>query len=96
MNMSKRKIFTNVWDALENSPEEAAAMTMRSNVLAAVSDAVRDWNTTQADAARRLGITQPRLNDLLRGKINKFSLDTLLVLATKAGLKVKIEIRAAA
>src|SRR5437016_1299794 len=65
VNMSKRKIFTNVWDALENSPEEAAAMTMRSNVLAAVSNAVRDWNTTQADAARRLGIAQPRLNDLL-------------------------------
>ena len=94
--MPKPKIFTNVWDALENSPEEAAAMTMRSNVLAAVSDAVRDWNTTQADAARRLRITQPRLNDLLRGKINKFSLDTLLVLPTRAGLKIKIEIGVAA
>ena len=46
--------------------------------------------------ASRLGITQPRLNDLLRGKINKFSLDTLLILATRAGLKIKIEIRAAA
>jgi predicted XRE-type DNA-binding protein len=96
MTMPKPKIFTNVWDALENSPEEAAAMTMRSNVLAAVSDAVRDWNTTQADAARRLRITQPRLNDLLRGKINKFSLDTLLVLPTRAGLKIKIEIGVAA
>ena len=94
--MPKPKIFTNVWDALENSPEEAAAMTMRSNVMIAVTDAVRAWNITQADAARRLGITQPRLNDLLRRKINKFSLDTLLVLATRAGLKVKIEIRAAA
>jgi predicted XRE-type DNA-binding protein len=94
--MRKSKIFTNVWDALENSSAEAAAMTTRSNVMAAVTDAVRGWNTTQADAARRLGITQPRLNDLLRGKINKFSLDTLLVLATRAGLKIKIEIRAAA
>ena len=94
--MPKPKTFTNVWDALENSPEEAAAMTMRSNVMIAVTDAVRAWNITQADAARRLGITQPRLNDLLRRKINKFSLDTLLVLATRADLKVKIEIRAAA
>jgi predicted XRE-type DNA-binding protein len=58
MNMPKPKIFTNVRDALENSPEEAAAMTMRSNVMAAVSDAVRGWNTTQADAARRLAASR--------------------------------------
>jgi predicted XRE-type DNA-binding protein len=57
---------------------------------------VRSWNTTQARAARRLGITQPRLNDLLHGKINKFSLDTLLTLATRAGLKVKIDLQSAA
>ena len=57
---------------------------------------MRSWNTTQARAARRLGITQPRLNDLLHGKINKFSLDALMTLATRAGLKVKIDIRSAA
>ena len=51
---------------------------------------------TQMKAARRLGITQPRLNDLLHGKINKFSLDTLMTLATRAGLKVKIDVRSAA
>jgi hypothetical protein len=49
-----------------------------------------------AQAARRLGITQPRLNDLLHGKINKFFLDTLMTLATRAGLKIKIEVRSAA
>jgi predicted XRE-type DNA-binding protein len=85
-----------VWDALEDDPEAAATMTMRSDVMAAINDTVRGWNTTQARAARRLGITQPRLNDLLRGKINKFSLDTLMTLATRAGLKVKIQVRAAA
>ena len=68
-------------------------MTMRSNVMIAIKDQVRSWSTTQARAARRLGITQPRLNDLLHGKINKFSLDTLPTLATRAGLKVKIDIR---
>jgi len=71
-------------------------MTMRSNVLAVINATVRRWNMTQAQAARRLGVTQPRLNDLLNGKINKFSLDTLLTLATRAGLKVKIDIRSAA
>lgn len=71
-------------------------MTMRSDVTIAVASQVRRWKTTQAHAAKRLGITQPRLNDLLRGRINKFSLDTLLTLAKRAGLRVKIDIRAAA
>jgi predicted XRE-type DNA-binding protein len=94
--MTKARTFANVWDALADSPEEAATMTMRSNVMIAINDKVRAWNTTQARAARRLRITQPRLNDLLHGKINKFSLDTLLTLATRAGLKVKIDVRSAA
>ncbi len=94
--MTKTRTFANVWDALEDSPEDAAIMTMRSNVMIAIKDKVRSWNTTQARAARRLGITQPRLNDLLHGKINKFSLDTLTTLASRAGLKVKIDVRSAA
>jgi predicted XRE-type DNA-binding protein len=94
--MTKTRTFANVWDAIEDSPEEAATMTLRSNVMIAIKDKVRSWNTTQANAARRLAITQPRLNDLLNGKINKFSLDTLLILATRAGLKVKIDVRSAA
>jgi predicted XRE-type DNA-binding protein len=94
--MTKARTFANVWDALADGPEEAAMMTMRSNVMIAIKDKVRAWNTTQARAARRLRITQPRLNDLLHGKINKFSLDTLLTLAARAGLKVKIDVRSAA
>lgn len=94
--MTKSRTFANVWNALEDSPEDAAVMTMRSNVLIAITNRVRSWNTTQALAARRLGITQPRLNDLLHGKINKFSLDTLMTLATRARLKVKIDVRSAA
>jgi predicted XRE-type DNA-binding protein len=94
--MNKARTFANVWDALEDSPEEAATMTMRSNVLIAIKDQLSGWNTTQARAARRLGITQPRLNNLLHGKINEFSLDTLITLATRAGLKVRINVRSAA
>ena len=92
----KARRYANVWHALEDDEEQAANMTMRSNAMIAITAAVRGWDTTQARAARRLGITQPRLNDLLHGKINKFSLDTLLMLATRAGLKVKIDIRSAA
>jgi predicted XRE-type DNA-binding protein len=94
--MTRRKTFANVWDAIEDSPEGSATMTMRSNLMIAIKDAVRSWDLTQAHAARRLGITQPRLNDLLHGKINKFSLDMLMTLAMRAGLKVKIDVRPAA
>jgi predicted XRE-type DNA-binding protein len=96
ITVKKAQTHRNVWDAIEDSSEDSETMTLRSDVMIAVSDKVRSWDTTQARAARRLGITQPRLNDLLRGKINKFSLDTLLTLATRAGLKVKIDLRSAA
>jgi predicted XRE-type DNA-binding protein len=92
----KTRTFANVWDALSDSPEEAATMKIRADVIIAIHDTIRAWDTTQAKAASRLGVTQPRLNDLLQGKINKFSLDTLLTLARRAGLKVKINIRNAA
>jgi predicted XRE-type DNA-binding protein len=92
----KARTFRNVWDAIEDNPEAAANMTTRSDVMIAINETVRGWKTTQAGAARRLGITQPRLNDLLRGKINKFSLDTLLTLATRAGLKIKLNVWSAA
>jgi predicted XRE-type DNA-binding protein len=84
--------FANVWDALEETPEAAANMTLRSDLMIAVSKAVDSWQLTQAQAAARLGVTQPRLNDLLRGRINRFSLDALIALAQRAGLTVHLEI----
>lgn len=91
--MMKVRTYANIWDAIEDTPEDAAAMTARSNVMAAITDHVRGWDVTQREAARRLGITQPRLNDLLQGRINKFSLDALMTLAPRAGLAVRIDIR---
>ena len=76
--------FDSVWDALEDTPADAASMTLRSSLLIAIDIRVRGWKITQVEAARRLGLTQPRLNDLLRGKINKFSLDALIDIAAKA------------
>lgn len=81
--------FDSVWDALENSPAEAANMKARSALMIAIRDVVDGWKLTQADAAKRLGVTQPRMNDLLRGRIDKFSLDALMILATGAGLTVE-------
>ena len=91
----ERQAFDNVWDAIEDTPA-AANMTMRSDLLIALRNAVEGWGVTQADAARRLGVTQPRLNDVLRGRISNFSLDALIALAEKAGLSVRLEIGEAA
>lgn len=90
------QVFASVWDALEETPDEAANMRLRSELAIAVQAAVEDWHLTQAQAASRLGVTQPRLNDLLRGRVARFSLDALIVLAERAGLAVRIEITRAA
>lgn len=92
----ENRAFDNVWDALEDMPEEAANMSMRSELLIAIGLRVKSWQVTQTEAASRLGIAQPRLNDLLRGRITNFSLDALIALAVKAGLSVRLDIADAA
>ena len=92
----RRRKFANVWDALEDTPAEAANMTMRSDLLIALRQRIASWKVTQGEAARRLQITQPRLNDLLRGRIEKFSLDTLINLAARADIHVRLRIEKAA
>ena len=82
--------FDSVWDALENSPAEAANMKARATLMIAIREAVEGWKLTQADAAKRLGVTQPSMNDLLRGRIEKFSLDALMILATGASLTIVV------
>jgi predicted XRE-type DNA-binding protein len=84
--------FKDVWDALESDPAERERLRMRSQLMNALRDKIESWKITQGEAAKRLGITQPRLNDLLKGRFNKFSLGALFDLATRAGLKVKLSI----
>jgi predicted XRE-type DNA-binding protein len=67
-------------------------MKARSALMRAIHKAVESWGITQARAAKRLKITQPRLNGLLRGEISKFSLDALIKLAVNAGLSVSLKI----
>ena len=89
----KHETFDNVWFALEKTPEDAINMTMRSDLFMAIETSVKTWNVTQAEAAKRLGLTRPRMNDLLRGKISKFSLEALTALAYRAGLTVKMSVK---
>jgi predicted XRE-type DNA-binding protein len=83
----KTRYFENVWDAIEPTPA-AANMKAKSTLMFAIQKTVEDRHDTQSVAAKRLGLPQPRLNDLLRGRINKFSLDILLNIADRAGLSV--------
>lgn len=88
--------FDSVFDALADTPAEAANMKARSELLSVLNRQIKSWNLPQEAAAARLGITRPRLNDLLRGKLGKFSLDALVNLATAAGLVLEIRVAAAA
>ncbi len=92
----KVETFSNVWDALCDTPAEAANMTARSDLMRAITTHVKGWNLSQEEAAGRLGITRPRLSDLLRGKIDKFSLDALVNLTAAAGLHIEMRIAEAA
>jgi predicted XRE-type DNA-binding protein len=67
-------------------------MKLRSNLVFAIREVVESWKDTQAEAAKRLGVTQPRMNDLLRGRIDKFSIDALMKLAAQAGLSVHVKV----
>ena len=93
MTKLTREKFSSVWPAIEPNAAEALNLAMRSELMTSIERTVGKWGLPQAEAAARLGITRPRLNDLLRGKISKFSLDALAALATKAGLKVRLSVK---
>ena len=90
--MSKKQ---SVWEDISDTPEEAANMKMRSALMVGIVQRVEEMEGTQAEKAERFGLTQPRLNDLLKGRIGKFSLDALVNLAVRVGMKVELEIKAA-
>mgnify|MGYP000169649161 CR=1 FL=1 len=85
--------YKNVWDAISDTPEEAAHMKARSELMIAVTQFILREQLTQAQAAKLLGVTQPRVSDLMRGKIDLFSIDTLIELLHAAGLQVEMKLR---
>ena len=93
--MSKIDSYASIWDAIAESPEEAANLRMRAELMRKIAARVSKAGWTQSDAARRCGVTQPRLNDLLRGKISRFSLDALVNIASALGWKVSVQLKAA-
>lgn len=88
--------FASVWDAIEDTPEQAENMKLRATLMTALKSRIAQSGISQAQAAELFGVTQPRVSDLVRGKINLFGLDALVNMATAAGLHVELRVVEAA
>ena len=95
MTEPKIESYASVWDALADTPEEAVNLRLRCELMDKIGALVRDSGWTQTEAAGRCRVTQPRVNDLLRGRISRFSLDALVNIAAALGQRVHIELEAA-
>ena len=94
--MKKQTRFASVWDAIEDTLEEAENMKLRSALMIALKEHLTRAGLNQSEAAKLFGITQPRVSDLMRGKIGLFGLDALVNMAVAAGLHVEMRILEAA
>ena len=88
-----RKRYDSVWDAIEESPEAAQNMKLRSTLMMALQEHISRAKLNQSEAAKLFGITQPRISNLMHGKIDLFALDTLVNMASAAGIRVEMRLR---
>ena len=93
--MMKPDTYASIWDAIADTPEQAANLRARAELMQKIAARLKDHGWTQAEAARHCGVTQPRMNDLLRGRISRFSLDALVNIATALGCRVRFDLEAA-
>ena len=94
--MKKRgNTYASVWDALADTPEQAANLQARADLMRQIAELIQAEGWKQVETAERCGVTQPRINDLLRGRVSRFSLDALVNIATALGQRVHLELEAA-
>ena len=94
--MSKaKKVYESVWDALADTPEQAANLHARADLMRQIAELIEAKGWKQVEAAEQCGVTQPRVNDLLRGRVSRFSLDALVNIATALGQRVHMGLEAA-
>ena len=91
MKKTVTKSSGNVFLDLGFSPEEAAILQMRAEIMTDLRKFIKTKRLTQAKAATMLGVSQSRVSDLIRGKWEKFSLEMLITLATKAGMRITLK-----
>ncbi|MDR1848451.1 MAG: XRE family transcriptional regulator [Zoogloeaceae bacterium] len=92
----KIQTFPSVWDAICDTPAEAENMRLRADLMCDLIKIIQSRKLTQAEAAEAFGVTQPRVSDLMRGKIERFSLDALVNMAASCGLHATIQLAKAA
>lgn len=92
---SKPELFASVWDAIADTPEEAANLRVRSELMDKIIGLIHEREWTQAEAAAHCHVTQPRISDLLRGRISRFSLDALVNIAAALGQQVHVALEPA-
>ena len=90
MTTKIRRSSGNVFRDLGFSTQEATNLKMRSDLMIRLTKLIEARDLTQAQAAKLLGVTQPRISDLMRGKIDRFSIDTLIAMLGHAGVRVQI------
>lgn len=90
--MTTKQRFASIWDAIEDTPQEAASLRARSALMMGLTEAIKTQGLTQAQAADLFGVTQPRISDLVRGKVALFSLDALVDMASTAGMNPTIQV----
>ena len=90
MKKTSTKSSGNVFTDLGFAPDEAAILKMRADLMADLRSFIEAKKLTQAQAAQMLGVSQSRVSDLVRGKWEKFSLEMLITLATKAGMRISL------
>lgn len=86
--------YADVWSAIAQSPAEAANLRARAELMTELANLIARRGWTQTEAANHSGISQPRMNDLLRGRISRFSLDALVNIATSLGCNVRLAVEA--
>ena len=87
--MTEQKYRT-VWEAIADTPQEALNLKLRSDLIDALTRRIQTEGWSQTEAAKRLGVTQPRVSDLFRGKISQFSLDALVNMLASLGDEVEL------
>jgi len=93
--MSKHETYATVWDAIADTPEQAANLRARAELMQQIVAIINASGWKQSEAAERCGVTQPRINDLPRGRVSRFSLDALVNIATALGRRVHLALDAA-
>lgn len=84
--------FENVFDAIADCPEDALNMRLRANLIHEIRARVDSAGWTQTETAQRLGVTQPRVSDLLTGKLSRFSLDALVNMLARLGGDIELRV----